>query len=193
MRRTPKRTRVTPVMMDQSPVSSLQSPVARVTMGLMDVEALIAPRVRDMQPYAPIVPFEVLSKRLGRRPHEIVKLDANENPYGSSPKALDAVARSRELHIYPDPDQTGLRQAVAEVVGVPMQSVLCGDRGGEVIDLVARAFVEPGDTIVDLPPTFGMYKWEADMTAARYLKVARRADFSIDVDATVGAVEAAAA
>ena len=61
-------------------------------MGRMDVEALMAPRVRDMQPYAPIVPFEVLSKRLGRAPSRIVKLDANENPYGSSPRALDAVA-----------------------------------------------------------------------------------------------------
>ena len=159
----------------------------------MDVEALIAPRVRDMQPYTPIVPFEVLSKRLGRAPHEIVKLDANENPYGSSPKALDAVAQSRQLHIYPDPDQTALRQAVAGFVGVPMEHVLCGAGADEVIDLVARAFVEPGDTVVDLPPTFGMYKWEADMLAARYLTVPRHADFSVDVDANVRAVEDAAA
>jgi histidinol-phosphate aminotransferase len=159
----------------------------------MDVEALIAPRVRDMQPYTPIVPFDVLSKRLGRAAHEIVKLDANENPYGSSPKALDAVARSRELHIYPDPDQTALREAVAGFVGVPMDHVLCGAGADEVIDLVARAFVEPGDTIVDLPPTFGMYKWQADVLGGRYLTVPRRADFSVDVDATIRAVHDSAA
>jgi len=161
-------------------------------MGLMDVEALIAPRIRDMQPYAPIVPFEVLSKRLGRAPHEIVKLDANENPYGASPRALDAVAASRDLHIYPDPDQTELRHAVAAFVGVPMEHIICGAGADEVIDLLARAFVEPGDTLVDLPPTFGMYKWEADMLGARYVTVPRRADFSVDVEATVGAVEASA-
>ena len=101
------------------------------------------------------------------------------------------MARSRELHIYPDPDQTALREAVAGFVGVPMEHVLCGAGADEVIDLVARAFVEPGDTVVDLPPTFGMYKWEADMLAARYVTVPRRADFSVDVDATIRAVEAA--
>jgi histidinol-phosphate aminotransferase len=159
----------------------------------MDVEALIAPRVREMQPYTPIVPFEVLSKRLGLAPHDIVKLDANENPYGSPPKALAAVADSHALHIYPDPDQTSLRQAVAAFVGVPMEHVVCGAGADEVIDLLARAFVEAGDTVVDLPPTFGMYKWEADVLGARYLTVPRRADFSVDVDATMRAVRDAAA
>ncbi len=157
----------------------------------MDVEALIAPRVREMQPYTPIVPFEVLSKRLGRAPHEIVKLDANENPYGASPRALEAVARSRDLHIYPDPDQTALREAIAGFVGVPMEHILCGAGADEVIDLLARAFVEPGDAVIDLPPTFGMYKWEADMLGARYIAVPRRADFSIDVDAVARSVETA--
>ena len=76
---------------------------------------LIAPHVRGMQPYAPIVPLDVLSRRLGLPPERIVKLDANENPYGTSPRALEALARSRDLHIYPDPDQTALREALARV------------------------------------------------------------------------------
>jgi histidinol-phosphate aminotransferase len=156
----------------------------------MDVESLIASRVRDMQPYTPIVPLDVLSKRLGRAPHEIVKLDANENPYGSSPGALAAVAGNRELHIYPDPDQTALREAVAGFIGVPAAHILCGAGADEVIDLLARAIVEPGDAVVDLPPTFGMYKWEADVLGARYLAVPRRHDFSIDVDAVARHVEA---
>ena len=50
----------------------------------MDVDALVAPRVREMQSYAPIVPFDVLSKRLDMAVDRIVKLDANENPYGFS-------------------------------------------------------------------------------------------------------------
>ena len=78
----------------------------------MDVESLIAPHVREMHPYVPIVPIDVLSRRLGLPPERIVKLDANENPYGTSPLALEALARSRELHIYPDPDQTALREQV---------------------------------------------------------------------------------
>lgn len=159
----------------------------------MDVDALVAPRVRDMQPYTPIVPFEVLSKRLGVAADRIVKLDANENPYGSSPRALEAVAQSRLMHIYPDPDQTALREAIASYVGVPMEHILCGAGADEVIDVLARAFIEPGDTMLDLPPTFGMYKWECDILGGRHRVVPRRADFSVDVEAVARAVRDSAA
>ena len=156
----------------------------------MNVEMLIAPHVRGMQPYAPIVPLDVLSRRLGLPADRIVKLDANENPYGTSPRALEALAQSRELHIYPDPDQTALREALAAFIGVPMEHILCGAGGDEVIDLLARAFVEPGQHVIDLPPTFGMYKWEADVLAAGYIPVSRRRDFSVDIDAVEGTVRA---
>ena len=149
----------------------------------MDVESLINPHLRAMQPYAPIVPFEVLSRRLGRKPEDIVKLDANENPYGPSPRALEAIASAGTLHIYPDPDQTLLREAISNYIGVPMEHILCGAGGDEIIDLIGRAFIRAGDAIIDLPPTFGMYRWEADVVNARYVKVPRREDFSIDIEA----------
>jgi len=57
----------------------------------MDLTFLIRPDILTMQAYKPIVPFDVLSKRLGRDPKDIIKLDANENPYGPSPKALAAI------------------------------------------------------------------------------------------------------
>jgi len=149
----------------------------------MDVESLIAPRLRHMQPYTPIVPFEVLSRRLGRAPSDIIKLDANENPYGPPPAALRAIAGCGVLHIYPDPDQAALREAIAAWLGVPAGHVLCGAGADEVIDVLSRAFVQEGDAVVDLPPTFGMYRFEADVVGARYLAVPRRPDFSIDVEA----------
>src|SRR5688572_633298 len=156
----------------------------------MNVEGMIAAHVRGMRAYEPIVPLDVLSRRLGLPPERIVKLDANENPYGTSPRALEALAASRELHIYPDPDQTALREALAAFVGVPMEHILCGAGGDEVIDLLARAFVRPGEMIVDLPPTFGMYKWEADVLGATYIPVPRRHDFSVDIDEVEGTVRA---
>lgn len=154
----------------------------------MDIESLINPHLRAMQPYTPIVPFEVLSRRLGRRPEAIVKLDANENPYGPSPRARQAIAQATTLHIYPDPDQTMLREAISEYIGVPTEHILCGAGGDEVIDLIGRAFIAPGDAVIDLPPTFGMYRWEADVLNARYVAVPRREDFSIDVEAVKRAV-----
>jgi len=159
----------------------------------MDVEALLARHVREMEPYTPILPLDVLSKRLGVPVDRIVKLDANENPYGFSPKALDAIAASRELHIYPDPDQTALRAAIGGYIGVSPEHLLCGAGADEVIDILARAFLRPGDAIVDLPPTFGMYKWQADVLDARIVAVPRRADFSVDVPAVEQAVRRSAA
>jgi histidinol-phosphate aminotransferase len=149
----------------------------------MSAEDLIAKHFREMQPYAPIVPFDVLSQRLGIPAEQLVKLDANENLYGPSPRALRAVAASNELHIYPDPDQAALREAIADYIGVPAAQILCGAGGDEIIDLVGRVFVQPGEAIIDAPPTFGMYKWLADILGARYVSVPRRADFSVDIEA----------
>jgi histidinol-phosphate aminotransferase len=154
----------------------------------MNAESLISEHIRSMQPYTPIVPFEVLSQQLGIPADQLVKLDANENLYGPSPRAREALLRADALHIYPDPEQRAIRAAISAYIGVPATHVLCGAGGDEVIDLIGRLFVGPGDAIIDTPPTFGMYKWEADVLGARYVKAQRNADFSLDVAAIESAV-----
>ena len=67
------------------------------------MQHLIRPDIVAMQPYTPILPFEVRSQQLGREPKDIVKLDANENPYGCSPAALAALQTDAFFHVYPDP------------------------------------------------------------------------------------------
>ncbi|MDW8394945.1 MAG: histidinol-phosphate transaminase [Anaerolineae bacterium] len=155
---------------------------------IADVEQLVSPHVRAMQPYTPIVPLDVLSQRLGIAPEAIVKLDANENPYGPSPRALEALARAQDLNLYPDPDQTHLREAIGAFIGVDPAHILCGAGSDEVIALIVHTFVRPEDAILDLPPTFGMYRWQADALNARYVPIPRRADFSIDLDSVQRAV-----
>ena len=80
----------------------------------MDATTLICPNVATMAPYTPIFPFEVLANRLGRDPGDIVKLDANENPYDPAPGVRAALANLRYAHIYPDPQSHALRAALAE-------------------------------------------------------------------------------
>ena len=74
-----------------------------------------AARFEDFPAYTPIEPFEVLSARLGRPPEAIVKLDANENPYGPSPLARQALAELDFPHIYPDPESRALRTGLSEL------------------------------------------------------------------------------
>jgi histidinol-phosphate aminotransferase len=156
----------------------------------MNVEELIAPHLRVMQPYTPIVPFDVLTQRLGLSRDQIVKLDANENPYGPSPRALQALADADTLHIYPDPDQSALRKAISQYINVPAAHILCGAGVDEVIDIIGRAFVSPGDAILDLPPTFGMYRFESDILHAQYHAIPRKPDFSIAVEAIIKCAQA---
>ena len=63
--------------------------------------------IQDLPAYTPIEPFEVLSQRLGLPIEQIVKLDANENPYGLSPRARIALANLAYANIYPDPATPG--------------------------------------------------------------------------------------
>lgn len=148
-----------------------------------DVKRLFRPELSSLDPYVPIHPFEVVSRRLGRPAEQIVKLDANENPYGPSPRAIEAMAAYRWHHVYPDPQSAELRQALAEFLGVPVERILAGQGADELIDLIGRLFLAPGDAIVDCPPTFGMYAFCAAVNGACVINVPRRADFSIDVPA----------
>ena len=73
----------------------------------------IRSHLETLPPYVPIEPFEVLSARIGRDPSEIIKLDANENPYGPLPLVREALGRLDFPHIYPDPESRALMDASA--------------------------------------------------------------------------------
>ncbi len=149
----------------------------------MNIESLIRPDIFTMEAYTPIVPFETLSARLGRAPCEIIKLDANENPYGPSPRAREALARLEFAHIYPDPESAALRAVLSGRLAVPAENILAGAGADELIDLVLRLFIRPGDGVIDCPPTFGMYSFDTAVNAGALIKIPRRDDFSVDVDA----------
>jgi histidinol-phosphate aminotransferase len=151
-------------------------------MAAFNIEGFLRPDIYEMEEYAPIEPFEVLSARLGLPRERIIKLDGNENPYGPSPRALAALADHRRCHIYPDPEHTLLRGAVRDYIGVDEAHIMFGNGSDELIDLVMRLFLGPGDAIINCPPTFGMYSFDAALCGAQVVYVTRRADFSLDVE-----------
>ncbi|MCB8976550.1 MAG: histidinol-phosphate transaminase [Ardenticatenaceae bacterium] len=148
----------------------------------------VRPDIAEMEAYVPIVPFEVLSARLGRAPEAIVKLDANENPYGPSPKALEALRNGRFFHIYPDPESNQLREALSQYVHMPKERLLTGMGADELIDLVLRVVLSPGDVVIDCPPSFGMYPFSTAVNSGQYVPVRRKDDFSLDVEGIETAV-----
>ena len=146
---------------------------------------LVRPNIADMAPYTPIVPFDVLSKRLGIPAEDIIKLDANENPYGPSPSVYRALADEKDYHIYPDPDSTALRQALSQYTGIDAAHIIAGQGADELIDLIIRLFVSPGDAVINCPPTFGMYRFDTELNGGKIIDVERKADFSLDIETTV--------
>ena len=148
-------------------------------------KTLIRPDIADMSPYTPIVPFDVLSQRLNKSPADIIKLDANENPYGPSPRVYQALADETYYHIYPDPDSTSLRHALSEYTGIDATHIVAGHGADELIDLIIRLFIAPGDAVINCPPTFGMYRFDTELNGGRIIDIARKADFSLDLESVV--------
>jgi len=151
-------------------------------MTTFNIEDYLRPDIYEMEEYTPIEPLEVLSARLGLPPERIIKLDGNENPYGPSPQALAALADYGRYHIYPDPEHALLREAIQDYIGVDKAHIMFGNGSDELIDLIMRLVLGPGDAIINCPPTFGMYSFDAVICGAEVVRVPRRADFSLDVE-----------
>jgi histidinol-phosphate aminotransferase len=151
-------------------------------MPAFDPTSLLRSHVRTLDPYVPILPFEALSRKLGRPAEEIVKLDANENPWGPLPAVREALAHYPYFHIYPDPQQSELREALAAHMEVPAELILPTHGADELLDLLCRLLLGPEDCVINCPPTFGMYDFDAALTGAQVIDVPRRPDFSVDVE-----------
>ena len=154
----------------------------------MSVDALVRDHIRNLNPYEPVLPFEVISQELGIPIENIVKLDANENPYGPLPAAREALATLQFPHIYPDSQSQILAAAIAERIAVPPAHILPGAGADELIDLTMRLFINPGDGVLTCPPTFGMYAFDTSIHAGHFIEVHRKADFALDVAAVEQAV-----
>ncbi|MCB9137458.1 MAG: histidinol-phosphate transaminase [Caldilineaceae bacterium] len=154
------------------------------------VRELLLPHIEELEEYTPIQPFEVLSARLGMDARDIVKLDANENPYGPVAGVAEALAEYPYYHIYPDPQQGELRAALGEFTGVPAENILPTHGADEMLDYLCRLFLGSGDAVINCPPTFGMYSFDAGLAGARVIDVPRREDYSVDVEAVMARVQA---
>ncbi len=153
---------------------------------MIKVEELIGGRVRGIQEYAP-EPMEETALRLGLPVGQLIKLDANENPYGPTQHALALLSGYSDYHRYPDALSRRLRQAIGEYIDVEPESVLVGNGSDELIDLILRLF-RPGPDgggiprVIDCPPSFGMYRFYAATNDMRLVEVPRGPDFCLDIE-----------
>ncbi|MGO9145268.1 MAG: histidinol-phosphate transaminase [Desulfomonilia bacterium] len=106
--------------------------------------------------YIPGTSKEEIARRYGAT--NPIKLASNENPLGTSPKALQAVgAALTSSHIYPDPDSKDLRTAASRFFDCKIEGIIAGNGSDEIIDLICRAYLKPGDEVIIPSCTFSYY------------------------------------
>lgn len=141
----------------------------------IDLESLLRPHLRQMQPYT--------SARDEYSGTEGVFLDANENPFGSS--------TSQDFNRYPDPYQTALKEELAKIKGTSPAQLFLGNGSDEGIDLLFRAFCNPGtDNVLLLPPTYGMYAVSAAINGVEVRNIPLTPDFQLQPKKILAAADA---
>lgn len=140
------------------------------------------PGIMDIHAYVP-------GKAKAEGVAEPVKLSANENILGSSPKAREAYASAvDQLHIYPDSRTTILRNAIAEQYRLEPERLIFGCGSDEVFALLNQTFLEPGDNIVQGEYAFAAFAIGAHACQAE-VKIAREPNYRIDVDEMLKVVD----
>ncbi len=129
---------------------------------MVDISSLLRNSIRTLTPYS--------SARDEYKGEEAVFLDANENPYNNP------------FNRYPDPLQIKLKNTIAEIKDVAVENIFLGNGSDEAIDLLIRAFCEPGtDNILAMKPTYGMYKVCADINGVEYRESLLNENFQLNV------------
>lgn len=136
----------------------------------MNFEKYIRKNILTLKPYS--------SARDEYSGEAMVFLDANENPY------------NQPFNRYPDPLQRKLKSRIAEIKGVSSESIFLGNGSDEPIDLLIRAFCEPGKhNIIQIEPTYGMYQVAAGINNVEVKKVLLNKDYSLDADQLLSAID----
>lgn len=140
----------------------------------MDINELQRENIKNLKPYS--------TARDEYKGQASVFLDANENSYGSP--------LEKNYNRYPDPLQLDLKDAISKIKGVPIENTFLGNGSDEAIDLLYRAFCEPGkDNVIILPPTYGMYEVSANINNVEIRKINLLPNFQLDLDGIAEAVD----
>ena len=156
---------------------------------MTEVTHLLQPHIRHLDMYQGIEPLDVLAQKAGISPDKVIRLNGNENPYGPSPKVAEALANFRHYNLYPDPEQWRIRNALSEYLGVGPEWIVAGNGADEIIDLVLRMVLGPGEKVIDPTPTFGMYSVCARICGGEVVTVPRDECFGIDLEGTQLAID----
>jgi len=134
---------------------------------MFDINKILRPNIKNLVPYS--------SARDEFKGEASVYLDANENAYGSP--------LNTNYNRYPDPLQYAVKKRLSEIKGVPPRNIFLGNGSDEAIDVLYRAFCNPGvDNVIIVPPTYGMYEVSANINDVELRRVPLTIDYQLDLE-----------
>jgi histidinol-phosphate aminotransferase len=132
--------------------------------------------------------LEVVARELGL--DTVLRLSSNENPLGPSPRVVEAIRREApRAHLYPDGGCTAVREALGSRLGIVPESIVVGNGADELLAMLARAALDPGDEVVIPHPAFEPYGTEAILSGATVVQSPLKG-YDQDLDDMLGRVTA---
>ena len=152
------------------------------------IEKLIRPDLVNFGGYSAHTSPETLKGKTGVPAENIIKLDANENPYGCSPRVSRALESYQYFNIYPDDGQTVLRKLLEGYSGIGVEHIVAGGGSSQLIDLILRLFLNKGDEVINCVPTFAIFRFSTDLCGGTLVEVPRDDNFAVNVGAVKAAI-----
>lgn len=153
----------------------------------MDAKQLARQNLLNLTPYQPGKPIEEVERELGIT--NVVKLASNENPLGPAPEAVAAMSKAiLETQIYPDGNCYYLKQQLAEHLDVTTDNLAFGNGSNELIKIIAKSYLNPGENIVMADPSFSEYKSAAIISGAEVIAVPLTEDLRHNLPAMAAAI-----
>jgi len=154
----------------------------------MGIERFIRPDLAGFAGYSASTSPDTLEGKVEVPVEGIIKLDANENPYGCSPGVNQALADYPSFSVYPDSGQTELRKLLAGYAGVGAERIVASGGSNQLIDLIVRLFVGPGDEVINCVPTFDVFRFSTEICGGNLVEVLRDQNFAVNVKAVKAAI-----
>jgi histidinol-phosphate aminotransferase len=141
---------------------------------MFNLQNILRKNIKELVPYS--------SARDEFKGEASIFLDANENAYGSPLKS--------NYNRYPDPLQYKVKKRLSEIKGVPPRNIFLGNGSDEAIDILFRAFCNPGkDNVITVPPTYGMYEVSANINDVELRKINLLPDYQLNMEGIAEAID----
>ena len=145
------------------------------------INKFINQHILDLKKYDPVDSDKKLAEEFGLKEKDIIRLNANENPYGPWEGLEDSFSEIK-LNVYPDSNQDLLRDSLSKYTGLNKDQIVSGSGADEMIECIFKIFCNKNDILIDVQPTFGMYSFLADSIGMKVIPFERDLDWSINID-----------